>query len=253
MLCATLIPKKKQASLFQAFDFDLGDLFNFQQDRGGGRKMFKLPRYSLIGLLFVGFASIAMLGCGGSQAVKTGFLKDYSQLRPHPEIEGRYRYINRNIDISKYNKFIVDPVAINLSQEGKDQDIDPEELDKLAKHFRWQIGEQLNKDYSIVRSPGPDVIRIRTSISEVKKGHPLLNIHPATKLTGAGLGGAGAEMELTDSVSGELIAAGIDNQQGSRLALKAGFTQFGHAESVMDKWAEDLKKMVDKVHGKTIK
>jgi len=97
------------------------------------------------------------------------------------------------------------------------------------------------------------VARVRTSISDVDKTLPYLNIHPGTKLTGAGLGGAGAEMEVVESVSGQTIAAAIDNQKGSRLSIGAGLTWYGHAEQVMEKWAKDLKKWIDEVHGKPTK
>ncbi len=204
--------------------------------------------------ILVGISVFISAGCGaGTQAAKTGFLKDYSKLQPHPDIDGRHRYINPNIDASKYNKFIIDPVAINLSKKGKERDIDPKEIAKLAKHFRKKIGEELRKDYQIVGSPGPGVIRVRTSISDVDKTLPYLNIHPGTKMMGGGLGGAGAEMELVDSVTGERIAAAIDNQKGSRMSIGAGLTWYGHATEVMENWAVDLKKWVDKVHGKTSK
>ncbi len=204
--------------------------------------------------ILLGIFALTQFGCGGAhEAARTGFLKDYSQLAPHPEVEGRFRYINPNIDASKYNKFIVDPVAINLSKEGKEENIDAEDMKKLAKYFRKQIAVELNKGYQIVRRPGPNVIRIRTSISEVDKTNPFLNIHPGTKLMGGGLGGAGAEMELVDSLTGQRIAAGVDNQKGSRLSMGAGLTWYGHAKEVMENWAKDLKKMIDKIHGKTSK
>jgi len=69
---------------------------------------------------------------------------------------------------------------------------------------------------------------------------------------GGGLGGAGAEMELVDSVSGKILGAAIDNQKGSRLSIGAGLTWYGHAEEVMENWAKDLKKFVDKAHGKPV-
>jgi uncharacterized protein DUF3313 len=215
--------------------------------------MTKVTRISIFALFLTGLLVLTMFGCAGPQAAKTGFMKDYSQLQPHPEIEGRHRYINPHVDASKYNKFIVDPVAINLSPKGKERDIDPKDLDKLAKFFRKKIGEELSKGYQITGSPGPDVARVRTSISEVNKTLPYLNVHPGTKLTGAGLGGAGAEMELVDSQSGQRIAAAIDNQKGSRMDITGGLTWYGNAEGVMENWAKDLKKWVDKVHGKPVK
>ncbi len=70
---------------------------------------------------------------------------------------------------------------------------------------------------------------------------------------GGGLGGAGAEMELVDSVTGERIAAAIDNQKGSRMSIGAGLSWYGHATEVMENLAKDLKKWVDKIHGKPSK
>ena len=207
-----------------------------------------------LSLILLGLFALTQFGCGGAgEAARTGFLKDYSQLEPHPEVDGRFRYINPNIDASKYNKFIVDPVAINLSKEGREENIDAKEMKKLAKYFRKRIAVELNKGYQIVKRPGPNVIRIRTSISEVDKTNPFLNIHPGTKLMGGGLGGAGAEMEVVDSVNGQTIAAAIDNQKGSRLSIGAGLTWYGHAEEVMENWAKDLKKWIDGVHGKPTK
>ena len=212
--------------------------------------MTRVARNSIFALFLTGFLALTMFGCGGSQAAKTGFLGDYSKLESHPDIEGRFRYINPNVDGSKYSKFIVDPVAINLSEEGKEKNIDSKEIERLAKYFHSKIIGELRKGYQIVGSSGPGVMRIRTSISEVDKTLPYLNIHPGTKLMGGGLGGAGAEMELVDSKSGQRIAAGIDNQKGSRLSMGAGLRWYGHAEEVMENWAKDLKKWVDKVHGK---
>jgi len=204
--------------------------------------------------ILLGIFALTQFGCGGAgEAARTGFLKDYSQLQPHPEVDGRFRYINPNIDASKYNKFIVDPVAINLSKKGRERNIDAKEMKKLAKYFRKRIAVELNKGYQIVKRPGPNVIRIRTSISDIEKTNPLLNVHPGMKLMGGGLGGAGAEMEVVDSVNGQTIAAAIDNQKGSRLSMGAGLTWYGNAEEVMENWAKDLKKWIDGVHGKTSK
>ncbi len=202
--------------------------------------------------ILAGILTFTLVSCA-HQAAKTGFLNDYSKLEAHPDIDGRFRYSNPNIDASKYSKFIVDPVAINLSKEGKEDNIDPKELKRLARFFRKKIKEELQKGYQVVQSSGTGVARIRTSISEVEKTLPYLNIHPGTKIMGGGLGGAGAELELVDSVNGQIIAAVIDNQKGSRLSIGAGLTWYGHAEEVMENWAEDLKEWVDKVHGKPAK
>ncbi len=201
--------------------------------------------------LFIGLVPLWISGCGTTpETARTGFLKDYSKLTPHPEEEGRFRYINPKMNVGNYSKFIVDPVVLQLSKEGKEAEIDQEDLNEQVTFFHGKILEELGKDYQIVNKPGKGVARIRVAITHIDKTNPALNIHPGTKLTGAGLGGAGMEGELIDSVTGETIGSVIDFQMGSRLSLAAGLTWFGHAQAVMEDWAEDLRKFIDKAHGK---
>ena len=211
----------------------------------GYRKM------ALAALLF-GLLALLISGCSTAPAARTGFLKDYSKLKPHPEIDGRFVYINPDMNVGDYSKFLVDPVAVNLSEEGKKREIDPEKLNELAEYFHQKIVEQLEQGYSVVNSPGPGVARVRVSISDVVRTKVALNIHPGTKLTGAGLGEAGMESEVIDSVSGKTIGAAIDHQKGSRMDLLGGLEWYGNAKTIMENWAKDFKKFVDKAHGKSV-
>ena len=199
--------------------------------------------------LLVGLMPVVISGCA-APAAQTGFLKDYSKLQPHPDVDGRHRYINPKMNAGDYSKFIVDPVVLSLSKTGKEREVDQEDLNEQVTFFHQKIVEELEKDYQVVSSPGKGVARIRVAITDVEKTNPLLNIHPGTKLTGAGLGGAGMEAELVDSVTNETIGAAIDNQKGSRLSITAGLQWFGHAQAVMENWAADLKKFIDTAHGK---
>ena len=141
--------------------------------------------------LFIGLVPLWISGCGTTpETARTGFLKDYSKLTPHPEEEGRFRYINPKMNVGDYSKFIVDPVVLQLSKEGKDEEIDQEDLNEQVTFFHGKILEELGKDYQIVNKPGKGVARIRVAITHIDKTNPALNIHPGTKLTGGGLGGS---------------------------------------------------------------
>lgn len=89
------------------------------------------------------------------------------------------------------------------------------------------------------------MLYIRAAITDVDVTNPLLNIHPGTKLTGAGLGGASMEAEAFDAVSMERIVAVVETQKGSRMSIAAGLTQFGHAKEVMKGWVERFVKRLD--------
>ena len=63
--------------------------------------------------LFIGVGFLGLAGCGGTEAAKTGFLKDYSKLKPHPDIDGRFVYVNPNMKAGDYSKFIVDRILVS--------------------------------------------------------------------------------------------------------------------------------------------
>jgi len=76
-----------------------------------------------------------------------------------------------------------------------------------------------------------------------------MNIHPATKLSGLGLGGASMEAEALDSQTGERVFAVVDTRQGKRMSIGAGLSEFGHAKQVIEHWVERFVSRVDKAHG----
>ena len=100
-----------------------------------------------------------------------------------------------------------------------------------------------------VQKPGPGVLRVRTAITDIEKTTPIMNIHPAMKMSGIGLGGASMEAEAIDSQTRERVIAVVDSRQGSRASIGAGLQTFGHAKQVMDFWVERFIKQVDKAHG----
>ncbi len=78
--------------------------------------------------LLVSLMPVLIAGCAGPETARTGFLKDYSKLKPHPEVEGRFRYTNPKMNVGDYSKFIVDPILLSLSKEVKEEEIDQEDL-----------------------------------------------------------------------------------------------------------------------------
>ncbi len=109
--------------------------------------------------------------------------------------------------------------------------------------------KELTKNYRVVSAPGKGVMRLRIAITDVEESEPLLNIHPAMKLTGAGLGGASMEAEGIDSLTGERIGAIVETRSGNRISVAAGLSRMGHAKQVMRYWVERFLKNLNKAHG----
>ena len=193
-----------------------------------------------------------VVGCSGRPKVAhSGFLGDYSQFKPHPDVKGAMLYEHPSRSLKQYNKFIIDPVVVHFAPDAKETAIDPDKLKELTDYFEEQLVKGLSESghYQVVSAPGPGVLRLRIAITGIEKTTPIANIHPAMKMSGMGLGGAAMEAEAVDSVSGDRVAAVVDAQSGRRLGITAGLKKYGHAQQVMVGWVERFVKRLDKAHG----
>jgi hypothetical protein len=138
---------------------------------------------------------------------------------------------------------------VHFAPNAKGTALDPAKLKKLSDYAYDEVAKALSERYTVVTAPGPGVLRLRTALTDIKKTTPALNIHPATKLSGLGLGGASMEAEALDSQTGERVFAVVDTRQGDRLAIAAGLDPLGHAKQVIRHWIERFVKRVDKAHG----
>ena len=72
--------------------------------------------------------------CATGPQQKTGFLSDYSKLSPSPykDAPGAMAYMNPGKPLKNYDKFMLNPVQIRLSQKGKERGVDRGKLQELA-------------------------------------------------------------------------------------------------------------------------
>ncbi len=205
-------------------------------------------------ILMFNFVFIGFSGCASGPQQKTGFLSDYSKLSPSPykDAEGAMAYMNPKNPLKNYDKFILNPIQIRLSQKGKERGIDEGKLRELASYFDQQLRAELGKsDYSIVNQPGPGTLLLRVALTDIKPSNPLMNVHPAMIASGVGLGGASMEAEIHDALTGEVVVEVIDTQAGGRGF--DGLTKYGNAKDVIEKWSKRLVIRMDEAHGKTRK
>ncbi len=177
---------------------------------------------------------------------RTGFISDYTQLQK----VGNTAYLYTSPKIADYSRFRIDgPQIIMGATSGDSDDFTDEELETLKHYFREQLATALTeKDgYAIVEQPGEGVATIRLGITAVDATAGILNLALATKITGAGLGGAAMEGEIVDSLSGEQLAAAVQWGSGSRV-LRAGFTRLGDAKLQINRWTKNLRQRIDAIH-----
>ncbi len=204
-------------------------------------------------VVFVSFilCGVLLSGCQSSKTAHSGFLADYSGLRASSEYEGALVYKHPRITLKDYDKFMIDPILVHFAPNAKGTALDPTKVAQLTDYAAEQLRELLSERYEVVSVAGPGVLRLRIALTDIKKTIPAMNIHPGTKLSGVGIGGASMEAEATDSQSGERVLAIVDSGKGSFMAFKAGLESLGHAKEVIKTWAERFVKRVDDAHGYT--
>jgi hypothetical protein len=217
-----------------------------------------------IGFVFVAFmTSCASTGSAGKRS-GPGFLGNYEQnLGPGPKGGAKMRWLKPGVDFAKYDKVILEHITFFLDDTSEYKGIDPSEMNELAQKCDLAMVNALKASYPIVTEPGPDVVRIRMAITDLKQSNPAVGgITTVTMVTPIGLGinlikkgatgtwsGAGAtssELMALDSMTGEVIAAARDQKS-------AGFTErYGKWDSVEGAfkfWGERLKLFMDQAKG----
>lgn len=139
----------------------------------------------------------------------SGFLDDYSSLKPDPDQKGAKIYIKPDADLGMYDKIVFDPIEIFYALDTKYKGISPDELKLLADAFRDLMVKELEPKYPVIQTPGKGVLRVRLAITNVKmkkKKRGLLGYMPIGAALTAAKDMAGLRIILSDSmIEAELI------------------------------------------------
>jgi hypothetical protein len=196
-------------------------------------------------------------GCAATQQVevkktdlKCGFLgSDCDRLVAGEQGQAALRYVNPNANWTQYKQIIVDPVTFWGSDTTK---VSAADQQALIDYFSNVLREQLATKFQLVDQSGPGVMRLQVALTDAEAATPGLRtvsmvIPQARALntlkyaaTGsyAFVGGAQAEMKLTDAVTGQVLAEAVDRRIGGGAVSTAAQWQWGDAENAMTAWAK---------------
>jgi Protein of unknown function (DUF3313) len=200
----------------------------------------------------------ALAGCahsehatGYNKAEPSGFLKDYSKLHAAAnETDSTLLYFMPDkAKFKSYTKIWLEPVQVWRGEKSDAKDLSKEDALYLSQFLWSRLIEELRKDYIMVQEPGPGVMRLRVGITEAGKNIPVLDnlTAPVSMVLSDGqktLGGiqpfvgkATIEAEVTDSQTGELLAAAVDRRGGGKYAWKS-LHRWGDVEAAYTYWAK---------------
>ncbi len=211
----------------------------------------------------IAFAT-SIISCASTTGSQSTFLGEYAKdLQPGPQGGVKERWVKSGINPSKYNKVILEHVVFFLADDSQYKGIETSELHQLAEQFDLAVVNALKGRYPIVTEPGPDAVRIRIAITDLKQNTPALGVvSTITMVSPVGLGvnlvkrgatgswsGSGAtsaEFLAIDSMSNQVIFAARDVRSGG---FTDRYTKWGSAEEAFKFWAERIRMVMDEAHG----
>jgi hypothetical protein len=206
-----------------------------------------------VGRVVVAAATAAALAAGGcarrppapADADMSGFLDDYSHLAPGAPDQPSFVYRDPDVRWEAYDRVVFEPITIWRSGENALAPVPPEDLARLAYELQHSVLAQLARTFTIVQQPGPATLRIRLALTQAKQTDPLLDVftdavppdarepgnaplHPATRDFVAA---AAIEGELSDAMSGRMLAEGVDYRRARALRT------WDDVRAAADRWA----------------
>jgi hypothetical protein len=193
---------------------------------------------------------------------ESGFLGNYTELKPGKSGEAALVYINPNTNWKSYTGLIFESVTLWPGKDGGLAKLSPEDQQMLADLLYKNVYDAAAKQIQIVTIPGPGVMRLRVALTEAKSTMVVLNavatIVPQIRLV-TSLGGLAANTSLTvgsatiegdvrDSLSQERLAAFVDQRIGQR-SLR-GLGTWSQVDAAFAHWGEQFANRLAELQGR---
>ena len=210
---------------------------------------------ALFPLLF-GTSSCALVGNNSTEA-KT--VPTASVLVPrsllHPPLRDGYAqliYAAPDVDWPAYTKIQLNPVTLWRSADSKRTGLSHKESQALTNYFYQVLYDTLAKNYEMVSSPGPNTIQVTVALTKANEANVfpdvISTVIPHARILSkfvslttekpVFVGEAAVETRLTDSQTGRILAAGIDQRVGNRKLTSKSFSSWGDVQNIMLFWAQ---------------
>jgi hypothetical protein len=162
-----------------------------------------------------------------------------------PESRVDEAYVKPGVDFSLYTRLYAAPLEIYY-HEGEGAPT-PDDLERMRGIFRAAFLAAIAGDYEIVTEPAPDALGVRASLVDLQKAATSAEIPVEGRLRSlVGNGQLTFLMELSDSVSGEVLARAADRDQAVvEPTANADPSAWAQAEAAATRWASIFRQFLD--------
>jgi len=179
---------------------------------------------------------LTLLGCGTTRQARdvgspgSGFLGDYSRLRPAPDNGALLAYENPAANLKTYDKIILEPLTLWMTKGSQLNELAKPDRARVADRFYQLVHTRLEKDYRMVRTTEPGTLRIAVALTSAEASSPTLDTISTILPVGlavsslkaiatgkpAYVGEATAEMKISDANTGEILFEAVDRRLGTK-------------------------------------
>jgi hypothetical protein len=216
-------------------------------------------------IFFVALLSLCVLvsGCSrqsrpgpSGELQKSGFLGDYSSLKPSKQRDAETVYAFSDpatSNLSSYDSIIIDPVSFWRGNKSGNQ-ISEKNAQFLVDQFYYFLLNEIGQDLRIVSLPGPNTLRLQIAVTNPEHanqsihtftsvGTPARIISEAPELVASkasAVEALGLEAKLSNALTGEVYYMVVDRGFGRKSLGNLGSRTLA-ADTIIEAWAEGAR------------
>lgn len=206
----------------------------------------------------LGLSAVVMLsGCASNTTQPSqysGFLDDYSQLRPAQSASGVpvMRWVSPDFKLENYRSVLVIRPVFHPAPAPSDQ-VSQQTLDEITAYLQQAMKLELAGRLRIVEQADRDTLVLRTAISAIDlspEGLKVYEVIPIALVTAAASTAAGTrdldtdiyvELEAIDGGNSQPMARVVRKGHGLQLENDSTQLRLKDIKPVLDEWAKDAR------------
>ncbi|MGW7773624.1 DUF3313 domain-containing protein [Pseudomonas machongensis] len=214
-----------------------------------------LPRATLLCAAVLALAACSSNRVDPSQY--SGFLKDYSRLKPAESISGApvMRWIDPRIKASQYRQVYIEPSQF-YPRPQPTAVISAQTLQAITRYFDDAMRRELGSVLTVVSAPGPGTIVVRPAITAVStkteglKPYEVVPIALVAAAVNTAAGGRDQEVDIAveaaflDGANQKVLAQVVRKGTGEALENDTAQLKLENVKPVLDGWASDMRRSV---------
>lgn len=214
-----------------------------------------LPRATLLCAALLALAACSSNRVDPSQY--SGFLKDYSRLKPAESVSGQpvMRWIDPNVKASQYTQAFIEPSQFYPKPQPT-QVISAQTLQEITRYFNEALRRELGSVLTLVKAPGANTLVVRPAITAVSthteglKPYEVIPIALVAAAVNTAAGGRDQAVDIAveaaflDGANQKVLAQVVRKGSGRDLENDTQQLTLEDVKPVLDGWASDMRKSI---------